>query len=421
MVQLGDRASLTPKRRDLPDHEHAVAALLRLVHVQEPIAVPSQTLRRDAQASQVELLERLPDLLARLARGLELPPLAFEGQSVLRLGAAGRVARGGLEQDGPLATDRLVLERGNDRAGGHRLFREDVGRTHQHADARAARHERRSHRAHHRRGSGVVDASGEENAHALDVFLREQSFDRRLPQDEARSRPDVAAALATFEDEAPRAVFEEHVEQARRRNVQVGRDARLLERPRHRGAAPRDQRDGGLGLEHERQLLVANLRWHEAEDADAPGAARESLRALVEDATRLVAAHERQREERQAARLRHGVGERGPIAHARHRALRDGVPGAVLGCELRRGAQRIEGAGLAHVAGHLLAERADERSRGRQFLGERSREGGVLADGQGIRRPPAGECARACCRRRGSRFRPWREWRVESPVAPKTP
>ena len=72
----------------------------------------------------------------------------------------------------------------------------------------------------------------------------EQRVDHRLPEHEARARPDVAAALAALEDEPARAVLEEQPQQARRRDVQVGGDALALQRARLVGPAAGDEREG---------------------------------------------------------------------------------------------------------------------------------------------------------------------------------
>jgi hypothetical protein len=125
------------------------------------------------------------------------------------------VAGRGLEQAGGLARDRGLLEAGLDRARRHRLVSEQVGGAHQHADLGAARGQRRRQRRHHRARARVVDAAGEQHRHLGHRRVRQQPLELRLPQREARARPDVAAALAALEHEAAGAVLQEQVEQAR--------------------------------------------------------------------------------------------------------------------------------------------------------------------------------------------------------------
>ena len=121
-----------------------------------------------------------------------------------------------------------VLEGGLDRPARDRLLGEQVRGAHQHADLRARA------RPAGRRAAATIAAEraswmppAKQHARARRrPSTCEQPLDLGVPQREARARADVAAALAALEDEAAGAVLEEPVQQARRRHVEVGRDAR---------------------------------------------------------------------------------------------------------------------------------------------------------------------------------------------------
>ena len=78
------------------------------------------------------------------------------------------------------------------------------------------------------------------------------------------------------------------------------------------------------------------LRRHEAEHADAPRPVAEQLGGLDEQVADLGAGQQGEGQERQAAAVGDGGGERGPVADAGHRALGDRVAGAVGGRRRRR-------------------------------------------------------------------------------------
>ena len=120
----------------------------------------------------------------------------------------------------------------------------------------------------------IVNAAGKDDVQivrrlAADVL--QQHLDHRFPQREARARTDVPAALLSLEDEAPRAVLQKHLQQTRRRHVQVRRDALRFQFPGLIGAAAGDDRERRLVRPNRFQLFAANLVRDEAEDADAPG------------------------------------------------------------------------------------------------------------------------------------------------------
>src|SRR5262249_9558577 len=120
------------------------------------------------------------------------------------------VAGSGLEQDGVRAFDRLGLKGGNDGAAGHRFAREEVGRTDEDADPRAALGQRTRQRGHGSGRTRVVNAAGEEHMNVSRIDgrpeLLKQGIDRLLPEDEARPWSDMSAALPPLEHEPPRSV-----------------------------------------------------------------------------------------------------------------------------------------------------------------------------------------------------------------------
>ncbi len=282
-VELVDRAARASERRDLAEHEHPLGVLCVVAQRHERAPLPDEPLRRDAEAAEVHLLERFPDRLRVFPLGFEPRTLALERGDVCAVGAAGRVPRRRFEERRRLAAERLVLEDGADGARADGLLGEEVGGSHQDADLHATRGERRRERGHHAGRACVVDAAGEQHAHVAQRLAREQLLDHRLPEDEARTGADVAAALSPFEDEASRPLFQEHVEEARRGDVKERRDPRLLERLRLRGATARDERDRGAHLFEERELLVAEIGRQETEDADPPRAIAEARAGLFEE------------------------------------------------------------------------------------------------------------------------------------------
>jgi hypothetical protein len=380
VVQLGDRAGGRAQRGDLADHVHAVGGLGGGVDGDDRVAVAAQALGGDAQAAEVELLERGPPLLRRRAGRGQPRLLGGERRGERRCRRSGWRGR---------ARSRAgVVARTRSRPAGSRAGSrptppprgEQVGGAHQHADLGAARGQRRRQRRHHRARARVVDAAGEQHRHLGHRRVREQPLELRLPQREARARADVAAALAALEDEAARAVLQEQVEQARRRHVQVGRDAGGLERRGLRRATAGDQRHRRLDVVQHRELLVAQLGRHEAEDADAPRPIAQARRGLADQRADLGARRQRQREERQAAGRRHRLGERGAIADPRHRPLRDRVAQAVGRGERRARRERRERGGLLDGGDHRGAHAAHGGADGGEPLREAAGQRRVLTD-----------------------------------------
>ena len=288
----------------------------------------------------------------------------------------------GLEQDGPLAVDRGLLEAREDGAAGHRLLGEEVAGAHEHAHTGAGLGQGRGEGADHRGRAGVVHPAGEEDGHLVGVAEREQVLDLGVPEGEARPGADVAAALTALEDELAGPLLEEEVEQAGRGHVQEGADARGLEGRGLRRAAAGDEGDGRADVVDDLELRLAHLGGHEAEDADAPRAVAEQRGGLFQQGADLVARHEGEGEEGQPAAVGHRGGEGGAVADARHGALGDRVAGAEGGGEgAALGEGRGRGGGI-EVLVDGAAQALGHAAGGAEAVGEALGEGAVLAHGQ---------------------------------------
>ena len=219
-------------------------------------------------------------------------------------------------------------------AAGDDLVGEQIAGADQHPDPHAALDQWRRHYADHRRRQPVMDAAGKQDVHRGGIVRRdlaEQQLDLALPQDQARQRADMAAAFPAFEDEAPRPLVDEQLEQFRRRRVDVSRDSLRFELRRLVGPPAGDQREGRLDLPDRADLRLADFTRRETQEADAPAAIAQQRRGFVQQPLGLFAGHQRQREERQSAAARNRVGERRRIRDPRHRTLDDWIAGTVRG------------------------------------------------------------------------------------------
>ena len=215
--------------------------------------------------------------------------------------------------------------------------------------------------------------------------------DGLFPEDEARPRPDVAAALAALEHEPPRAVPEVLVEQARRGSVQVGRDALALEPGGLVGAAAGDQGERGLDLAHRGELLGSQLGRNEAEDADSPRAPGRAVAAASRNSVRTSCfAQQRQGEEGKPTVVRDRLGERRDIADAGHRPLEDRVTRAVIDGQGRALGERPSGRGACRARSVMLSfDGLDDPAGRHEFSGEPLGERGVLTGGSALAVSPA--------------------------------
>ncbi len=127
-------------------------------------------------------------------------------------------------------------------------------------------------------------------------------------------------------------------------------------------------------------LFAAYLRGSEAENAGAPRPTGEPSAGIAEQLLGVVAAEQGQREEGQGAVGRHGFGEGGRIADARHRPLHDGIASPVPLGEPRSLGQRKHAPRCLNLPGDALAERLHDAADGAVTVGQRFGEGGVLTD-----------------------------------------
>ena len=214
-VQVGDGRDRVAEGGHLADHVHAFATLVVGVDGDQAGVVAHDSLRGDAEPPQVERLQFGPAGLGVDAGVFEFGLASGEGPHEVGLDTAGGVAGGGFEQHGGVAVHSDVLERGLDGPAFHRLFGEQVGGAHQHSDLGSPRRQGGAGRGGHGRGAGIVDASGQEDLEVLGILHGQQTFDLGVPQGEAGTGSDVAAALAAFEHELAGSVLEEPVEQTR--------------------------------------------------------------------------------------------------------------------------------------------------------------------------------------------------------------
>ena len=119
----------------------------------------------------------------------------------------------------------------------------------------------------------------------------EQFTTHRFPQYETRTWPDVPAALAPFKDESLSAVAEEHPEQSRRGNVQVGGNARVFELLGLIRTSSRDESERRSVTENRICLFLADFGRQESQDPHTPGTILETRRRLRNYLFRFGPAH----------------------------------------------------------------------------------------------------------------------------------
>ena len=329
-MQLAQRKHSITEGRNLAKHVKAVGRLFGLGHGDKRRASPVAAVdpfRRDPETSRVQSLQGLADLVMRLAQREEALALGRESLDKGCGTDAYQMTRTRFQKHRLAAAQGLLLEPGNDCAGCHSLAGEEVGRPHQDPDLDPTRRQIAGHDGHEGGRACVVDAPGEDHVQRL---RRDPCLDRRFqhatglfPEDEARPRPDMPAALASFEYESTRAGTQILIEQAGRGHVQVGGDTSPFQFGRLIRPPPRDQGKRGPGRPHGNELLLAQVGRDEPEQAHAPRAPRNLTSRVFEQALDLGPAQERQRNKRQPSFTRHRLGKWGHIADAGHRALED--------------------------------------------------------------------------------------------------
>ena len=118
-----------------------------------------------------------------------------------------------------LRLTRNILESRDDRAGGNRLFGEEIGGSNQNSDFHAFFSQWLRHHGHHRAAHRIVDASGKDNVHFGRFSGREvrgqDDADHGLPKDEARPGADMTPTLTAFKNKPTRAFANECFQDAR--------------------------------------------------------------------------------------------------------------------------------------------------------------------------------------------------------------
>jgi hypothetical protein len=245
----------------------------------------------------------------------------------------------GLQQLGVRGRKHLPLVGRQHRAARHRLLGEQVPGAHQHPDPNPKPRKGFCHRRDHRRGSGVVHPASEQHLQLGTGTPRcqeaVQHLELRLPQGEARPRPDMPAAFRALEDEPPGPGGQELLEQPGRGHMQERVDAQLLKLGRLIRPAPGDQRYRRPQLPDHLELRGPHLRGREPKHANAPRPIPQHGTGLGEHRPGLRAGCQRQRQERQPAVRGDRLGERGLVAYPGHRALGDRQCRAELAGQVR--------------------------------------------------------------------------------------
>ena len=189
-------------------------------------------------------------------------------------------------------------------------------------------------RGHQRGGAGVVDAPREYQAQRLrgDPRLdgRFENAAGLLPEDEARPRPDMPAALPPFEHEPPRIRRAGTVRASPvRGRASRSRSRRVPARPPGR-AGPRRSRRTAAGPLRPRQAAPRASRPGRIRASPRPRDAPPTWRAVCSSRRSTSGRRSNaKRDEGQPSFPGNGLGERGHVAHPCHRALEDRQPTAV--------------------------------------------------------------------------------------------
>ena len=215
-VQLGDRRDLVAQRRDLADHVHA-ARHCSLVVERDELGASASWPKAECRSTPLAAMRSRPRFSRSSRSRSSSCEVVLAAQPPLLLAelVGERRRRHRVAWPGPVSSSTVSVpataacwNRGVIAPARDGLLGEEVRGAHQHADPHAALGERRGQRGDHRGRAGVVDAAGEEHvvvrAVAAGRNLVEQRTNHRVPEDEARPRADVAAALAPLEDEPAR-------------------------------------------------------------------------------------------------------------------------------------------------------------------------------------------------------------------------
>ena len=138
-----------------------------------------------------------------------------------------------------------------------------------------------------------MNSAGEDKAHlvggnaAVDGLAHHA--DRLFPEDEAGPRAHVPAAFAPLEHESARAVAKVLIEQARRRDMQIGGDSLAFQAGGLVGAPAGEKGKRRPEFSHDGQLLGTQLGRHETQNAHAPGPSRKLPGARHAESSGLLA------------------------------------------------------------------------------------------------------------------------------------
>ena len=361
-VQFGDGQDRMPQGRHLPDHIHALAQLFFERHAAVAhlalLLGARDAFARDAQPAQVQVFQRFANLFGGFVFGQQLAPRLAESLIESRVGAARGVAGPGFEQHRVAALQGLFLKAFHDGARGHGFLSEQIGRTHQRADAHAFGCERRGERRHHGRRARVMDAACEDHMQFLggDASRNglQQHVDHALPEHEAGARPDMAAAFASFKDEAARAVLNENTQQRRRGYVQIGGNADLFQAGGLVRASAGDDGKRRMKLAYDFELLGPQLVGHEAQNAHAPGLVAHHLLGFGQQLAHLRGTQQSQCQKGQTTAIGYSGGKTGRVADTRHGALQEGIPGAVAFRQRRPAVERQKFDGRLDMLAHRV-------------------------------------------------------------------
>ncbi len=225
---------LTAQGRKLTDHIDTAGLLLIFFDRFEPScaslrrALPHKPLARQTQPADDHILKASSDLIRGELTGAKPLFFFFKYAHKRSIAAAYLMARPCLKYPGLAALDSVLLKFLKDGPCLYGLLCKQVGRTHQHSHTYAAPCQRRGQKRDHSAGEAVVNTSGKEYIKffsvkfaftAVEPFY--QPFKDCLPQDKARTRPDMAAALAALKDKTPYPRIDINIQKPRRRHMHI--------------------------------------------------------------------------------------------------------------------------------------------------------------------------------------------------------
>ena len=265
-----------------------------------------------------------------------------------------------------------------------RLLGEQVRGAHQHADLHAPLGQRRAQRGDHRRRQRVVDAAGED-----DVQLLGRLRSPTCSSEHRRSSSPTATKLVrgpTWPPHSRPSKMKRRAPSFRNRRSSPGDGTCryvgmpcVLEFPGLIRPAAGDDGERRPVVADRLELLAANLGRHEAENADAPRLRRRAWPWSPSSSASVSAL-------RSSASARNGsaaagrdrLGERGRVAHARHRPLQDRVARAVRLRERRAFGQMLEALGGGELACRPIANGLHDPGHGDAPRRQTGRERHVL-------------------------------------------